>query len=127
MFEISVEESFAAGHSLRGYQGKCERVHGHNYRVRVTFEGEQLDSRGLLLDFSEVKRLMQGLIERWDHRFLNDVPPFDVLNPSAENMAKCFYEELVRGLQSAAREVPVRLAEVKIWETETATAAYRPS
>lgn len=126
MFEISVEESFAAGHSLRGYEGKCERVHGHNYRVRVTFEGEQLDSRGLLLDFSEVKRLMRGLIERWDHRFLNDVPPFDVLNPSAENMAKCFYEELARGLQAGAREVPVRVAEVKIWETDTATATYRP-
>jgi 6-pyruvoyltetrahydropterin/6-carboxytetrahydropterin synthase len=126
MYEISVEESFAAGHSLRGYEGKCERVHGHNYRVRVTFEGEQLDSRGLLLDFSEVKRLMRGLIERWDHRFLNDVPPFDVLNPSAENMAKYFYEELARGLQAGAREVPICVAEVKIWETDTATATYRP-
>lgn len=124
MFEVTVEETFAAGHSLRGYHGQCEHLHGHNYRVRVTLEGERLDSAGLLVDFSEIKRLMRSLIERWDHRFLNEVPPFDVVNPTAENMARYFYEEMVRGLEAGAREVPVRLAEVKIWETDTATAAY---
>jgi 6-pyruvoyltetrahydropterin/6-carboxytetrahydropterin synthase len=124
MFEVTVEETFAAGHSLRGYHGKCEHLHGHNYRVRVTLEGERLDSAGLLVDFSEIKRLLRSLIERWDHRFLNEVPPFDVLNPTAENMARYFYEEMARGLEAGAREVPVRLAQVKIWETDTATAAY---
>jgi len=113
MFEISVEQSFAAGHSLRGYRGKCENVHGHNYRVRVIVEGEQLDAAGLLVDFVEIKRLMNQLIERWDHRFLNDIPPFDTLNPTAENMARWCH-------------AGVRVQQVRIWETDIAAATYRP-
>jgi 6-pyruvoyltetrahydropterin/6-carboxytetrahydropterin synthase len=122
MFEVSVEETFAAGHALRGYRGKCENVHGHNYRVRVTVQGEQLDSAGLLVDFVELKRVLRVIVERLDHTFLNDVPPFDRLNPSAENMARYFYEEMAQGL---AGDNTSRLAEVKMWETDTATATYR--
>jgi 6-pyruvoyltetrahydropterin/6-carboxytetrahydropterin synthase len=122
MFEVSVEETFAAGHALRGYRGKCENVHGHNYRVRVTIQGEQLDSAGLLVDFVELKSTLRAIIERLDHTFLNDVPPFDKLNPSAENMARYFYEEMTQGL---AGDNTVRVAEMKIWETDTATATYR--
>ena len=88
MFEVSVEETFAAGHALRGYKGKCENPHGHNYRVRVTLEGAELDSVGLLYDFVHLKQAIQGSIAALDHRFLNDQAPFDVLNPSAENIAK---------------------------------------
>jgi len=124
MFEVSVEETFAAGHALRGYRGKCEKVHGHNYKVQVTLEGERLDSTGLLIDFVELKRLLRGLIERLDHQFLNEVPPFDDWNPSAENMARYFYEEMVKGLAASEREAPVRVAQVKIWETDTTTATY---
>lgn len=124
MFEVSAEETFAAGHALREYKGKCENVHGHNYRVRVTIEGQELDRAGLLVDFSELKRVMRGIIEGLDHRFLNDVPPFDKLNPSAENMARYFFEEMTRNL-GVARGNAVRVAEVKIWETDTATATYR--
>ncbi len=123
MFEVSVEEMFAAGHALREYRGKCENVHGHNYRVRVTIEGQELDRTGLLVDFTELKRMMRGIIEALDHQFLNDVPPFDKLNPSAENMARYFYEEMARNL--GGRGSAVRVAEVKIWETDTATATYR--
>lgn len=122
MFEISVEETFAAGHALRDYHGKCEKVHGHNYKVLVTVEGERLDSAGLLVDFVEVKRLLRAVIERLDHEFLNDVPPFDVLNPSAENMAKYFYDEISQALPPS----PARISSVKIWETDTSTATYRP-
>ncbi len=125
MFEVSVEESFAAGHALRGYHGKCENVHGHNYRVRITVTGERLDSIGLLVDFTEVKRALRAAIEKLDHQFLNDVPPFDKLNPSAENMARYFYDELAAGLSAGVRENAIRVAEVKIWETDTATASYR--
>lgn len=125
MFEVSVEETFAAGHALRNYRGKCENVHGHNYRVRIAIEGERLDSTGLLVDFVEMKRLLRAIIERLDHTFLNDVPPFDRLNPSAENMARYFYDEMTQGLAAAPRENSVRIAEVKIWETDTATATYR--
>ncbi len=125
MFEVSVEETFAAGHALRNYHGKCENVHGHNYRVRVVIEGEQLDAAGLLVDFVELKRIMRGIIERLDHTFLNDIPPFTELNPSAENMARYFYQEMGNGLGGGSRTNPVRVAEVKIWETDTATATYK--
>jgi 6-pyruvoyltetrahydropterin/6-carboxytetrahydropterin synthase len=125
MFEVSVEETFAAGHALRNYHGKCENVHGHNYKVRVVIEGEQLDAAGLLVDFVELKRIMRGIIERLDHTFLNDVPPFTELNPSAENMARYFYQEMGKGLAGGSRANPVRVAEVKIWETDTATATYK--
>jgi 6-pyruvoyltetrahydropterin/6-carboxytetrahydropterin synthase len=121
MFEVSVEKDFAAGHALRGYKGKCENVHGHNYKVRVTLAGDQLDSTGLLYDFVEVKRLLAGIIDRLDHRFLNDVPPFTELNPSAENLARYFYRELQNSLAGA----PVRVGAVTIWETDTTTATYR--
>ncbi len=123
MFEISVEQTFAAGHALRNYKGKCENVHGHNYRVRVTIEGEQLDSTGLLVDFVDVKRLMGGAIEYLDHRFINDLDPFDKINPSAENIAKYFYDRLHNGLKS---EPPVRVSEIRVWETDTSSAVYRP-
>jgi 6-pyruvoyltetrahydropterin/6-carboxytetrahydropterin synthase len=125
MFEVSVEETFAAGHALRNYHGKCENVHGHNYRVRISIEGESLNRAGLLVDFVEIKGVMRGIIEKLDHRFLNDVPPFDDLNPSAENMARYFFEEMASRLAGDARENPVRVTEVKIWETETSTATYR--
>src|ERR1039457_4607877 len=93
MFEVSVEYTFAAGHALRGYKGKCENVHGHNYKVQLVVGGEQLDSAGLLMDFVEVKRTIKELVERLDHRFLNDVPPFDKLNPSAENISTYLYDD----------------------------------
>ncbi|HYL75019.1 MAG TPA: 6-carboxytetrahydropterin synthase QueD [Bryobacteraceae bacterium] len=123
MFEVSVEQTFAAGHALRNYKGKCENVHGHNYRVRVTIAGEQLDEAGLLVDFLDVKRLMGGAIEYLDHRFINDLPPFDLLNPSAENIAKYFYDRVNAGMKNGA---PVRISEVRVWETDTSSAVYRP-
>jgi 6-pyruvoyltetrahydropterin/6-carboxytetrahydropterin synthase len=122
MFEVAVEQTFAAGHALRNYKGKCENVHGHNFKVRVIIEGEKLDETGLLVDFLDVKAAMQAIIERLDHVFLNDVPPFDVKNPSAENIAEYFYSELARSLKS---DVPVRLREVKVWETDIQSATYR--
>jgi len=121
MFEVSVEQTFAAGHALRNYKGKCENVHGHNYRVQVTVAGERLCANGLLVDFVELKRVMRDVTEYLDHRFINDLPPFDVLNPSAENMAKYFYDEVLIG-----GEVPVRVSEVRLWETDTSLAVYRP-
>ena len=121
MFEVSVEQSFASGHALRNYHGKCESVHGHNYKVRITVAGEQLDATGLLVDFAQVKRLMGEVIEYLDHRFINDLPPFDQLNPSAENIAKYFYDRVHAGLNDGAR-----ISEVKIWETDTSSAVYRP-
>jgi 6-pyruvoyltetrahydropterin/6-carboxytetrahydropterin synthase len=124
MFEVSVEQTFAAGHALRNYKGACENVHGHNFKIQVTIEGRELDQTGMLVDFLDVKQSMRDVIARLDHRFLNDVPPFDVKNPSAENIAEYFYEELTTGLVS--NPVPVRVREVKVWETDIQSATYRP-
>ena len=124
MFEVSVEQSFAAGHALRNYKGACENVHGHNFKIRVTIEGHERDGTGMLVDFLDVKHSMGEVIARLDHRFLNDVPPFDVKNPSAENIAEYFYEELTSGLVS--NPVPVRVREVRVWETDIQSATYRP-
>jgi 6-pyruvoyltetrahydropterin/6-carboxytetrahydropterin synthase len=122
MFEVTIEETFAAGHALRNYRGKCENVHGHNYRCQVTLEGEQLDSIGLLVDFVELKRVVHSVLDRMDHQWLNEFPPFDVLNPSAENMAKYIYDEVKGGLKTGEG---VRIAMVRLWETDTAHATYR--
>ena len=124
MFEVTIEETFAAGHALRNYRGKCENVHGHNYRCQVTVAGEELDSTGLLVDFVELKRVVHSVLDRLDHQWLNDYPPFDVLNPSAENIARYIYEEVSKGL---GQQDATRLAFVKLWETDTASAIYRPS
>ncbi|HUQ92042.1 MAG TPA: 6-carboxytetrahydropterin synthase QueD [Bryobacteraceae bacterium] len=125
MFEVAVHETFAAGHALRNYRGKCENVHGHNYRVMVTMEGEELDETGMLVDFAEIKRVLRASIAYLDHQFINDLPPFDILNPSAENMAKYFCEEMQKGLEGVTK-APVRIQAVKVWETDTSVATYRP-
>lgn len=127
MFEVTVEHSFAAGHSLREYKGKCENVHGHNYRVQVTIEGEQLNRIGLLVDFVELKRAVRQVAERLDHQWINDLEPFTTLNPSAENIAKYIYDEVKAALELTSSANNVRIARVKLWETDTSIAVYRPS
>jgi 6-pyruvoyltetrahydropterin/6-carboxytetrahydropterin synthase len=122
MYEASVEYTFAAGHALRGYKGKCENVHGHNYRVQLVVGGEKLDSAGLLMDFVDLRRMVKGLVERLDHHFLNDLPPFDKINPSAENIAKYFCDEL----ESPVRDRGLQVQAVTVWETDTTSATYRP-
>jgi 6-pyruvoyltetrahydropterin/6-carboxytetrahydropterin synthase len=124
MFEVAVEQSFASAHALRNYKGRCENVHGHNWKVRVVIEGEKLDATGMLVDFLDVKSFMGEILDRIDHQFLNEIPPFDVVNPSAENIAEYFYQQLAG--KFAATPVPVRIREVKIWETEIQSATYRP-
>jgi 6-pyruvoyltetrahydropterin/6-carboxytetrahydropterin synthase len=122
MFEISVEYTFAAGHALRSYKGKCENVHGHNYKVRVTLAGDKLNAAGLLMDFVDLRAEIKALTEKLDHRFLNDIPPFDQLNPSAENLAKYICE----GIEPQARNQGLQVHGVTVWETDTTFATYRP-
>jgi 6-pyruvoyltetrahydropterin/6-carboxytetrahydropterin synthase len=124
MFEVAVEQNFASAHALRNYKGRCENVHGHNWKVRVVIEGEKLDATGMLVDFLDVKSFMGEILDRIDHQFLNEIPPFDSINPSAENIAEYFYQQLTG--KFAETPVPVRIREVKIWETEIQSATYRP-
>ena len=123
MYEVTVEDSFAAGHYLRHYKGKCENPHGHNYKVRVTLAGEALDRAGLLVDFKDLRELMKQVIERLDHQMINDLEPFTTLNPSAENLAKYFYDETNSKL---SRETGgrVHVKDVTIYETDETTARY---
>jgi len=108
---------------LRHYKGKCENVHGHNYKVQVIVRGEKLDHAGLLTDFVDLKKLLRGIAEPLDHVFLNDIEPFTTINPSAENIAVYICEKMQQGLNQAN---PVEVAEVKVWETEIQSATYRP-
>lgn len=118
-FEIFVEHTFAAGHALRNYHGKCENVHGHNYRVQVGVEGADVDENGLLVDFADLKRKLREVSEYLDHQFINDLKPFDEINPSAENIARYICDAVQHGF-------PKPIAYVKVWETDTSCAVYRP-
>lgn len=123
MFEVTVEAGFSSGHYLRNYRGKCENPHGHNYKVRVTLAGARLDEAGLLLDFKLLKQVMRPVVERIDHQMLNDLEPFTTINPSAENLAKFFYDETNQQLDAmTAGRVSVK--DCTIWETDTTTATY---
>ena len=123
MYEVTVEDTFAAGHYLRNYKGKCENPHGHNYKVRVTLAGADLDHAGLLLDFKDLKSVMKHVIDYLDHQMINDLEPFTKLNPSAENLAKYFYDETNAGLRQKTND-RVSVKSVTIFETDTSIATY---
>ena len=123
MFEVTVEAGFSSGHYLRNYRGKCENPHGHNYKVFITLQGNELDEAGLLLDFKLLKQVMRPVVDYLDHQMINDLVPFTTLNPSAENLAKYFYDETnARMKQQTDGRVFVKT--VKIFETDETTATY---
>jgi 6-pyruvoyltetrahydropterin/6-carboxytetrahydropterin synthase len=124
MFEVTVEAGFSSGHYLRNYRGKCENPHGHNYKVFITLIGEELDEAGMLLDFKLLKQVMRPTVEYLDHFMINDLKPFDAeLNPSAENLAKYFYDQTSKQLHemTAGR---VRVKDCTLYETDTSFARY---
>jgi 6-pyruvoyltetrahydropterin/6-carboxytetrahydropterin synthase len=123
MYEVTVQDTFAAGHYLRNYKGKCENPHGHNYRVRVTLQGKELDKAGLLLDFKDLKAVMKYAVDYLDHKMINDIDPFTIVNPSAENLAKFFYDQTNQNLKSVT-DGRVSVKQVTIWETDTSIATY---
>ncbi len=120
MYRISVEAHFDAAHFLRGYQGKCEAVHGHRYRVVARVSAAEVNDIGLAYDFTELKAKLKAIIERFDHILLNDMPPFDKINPSAENIARTIYGEIKPQL----KETPVALSGVAVWESPDSGVEY---
>ncbi|MGA3301492.1 MAG: 6-carboxytetrahydropterin synthase QueD [Candidatus Acidiferrales bacterium] len=124
MFEVWVDEQFAAAHNLRNYKGKCENLHGHNYKVRVNLTGPQLDETGLLYDFVHLKQVIQGVLRTLDHKYLNELKPFDVLNPSAENIAKHIYDETSKQMRTTPNGAAI--SSITVWESEVTAATYRP-
>ncbi len=119
MFKAKVIDTFSAAHSLRGYRGDCERLHGHNYRVEVTVTSRELDSMGVVMDFRELKQLVKGILDGLDHRYLNDIEPFREQNPSAENIARHIFTAL-----SPSIEKPLKLHEVVVWENDTCCVSF---
>lgn len=120
MYQISVEQHFDAAHFLRGYRGKCEALHGHRFRVVVRIEASGLDDIGLAYDFSELKQYLAEVISKFDHVCLNDVPPFDQINPSSENVAATIYKELKPKLTG------VSIVAVEVWESPQTGVSYSP-
>ena len=122
MYQISVERDFDAAHFLRGYQGKCEAVHGHRFRVVVKVKASGVNDIGIAYDFAELKRHLGDILSRFDHTCLNDMPPFDEINPSSENIASTIYDELKPKLAGA----PVSISCVEVWESPQSGVAYSP-
>ena len=122
MYEISVEKHFDAAHFLRGYKGKCEALHGHRFRVVARVRASGLDDIGIAYDFTELKQHLNDIMARFDHTCINDVPPFDKINASSENVAATIYDELKRKLASA----PVTVSSVEVWESPQTGVVYSP-
>jgi len=120
MYEVMVEGSFSAAHNLRGYKKKCEELHGHNWKVRVGIQGEKLDGIGMLIDFREVKDYLERILEKLDHKYLNEISHFKVTNPTSENIARFIYNELKGRLKGSH----YRVSKVTVWESDTTSATY---
>jgi 6-pyruvoyltetrahydropterin/6-carboxytetrahydropterin synthase len=116
MFEVKVEAEFAAAHHLLNYNGKCENPHGHNWKVEVYAEGEELDASGILIDFKVLKAELNKVLDMLDHYDLNTLEELKDISPSSENIAKFIYIEL-------KKQIP-QLTKVSVWETERARATY---
>ncbi len=120
MYELTIETSFSAAHQLRGYKGKCEELHGHNWKVQVHVTSERLNEIDIAIDFHELKRYTNEIISQLDHSFLNDIFPFTERNPSSENIARWIYESLKKKINNDN----IRVSAVTVWESETASATY---
>ena len=124
VYEISKDFMFSAAHQIRFHGGKCERMHGHNWRVRVHARASALNRIGMVVDFAELQKLVAEACARFDHQNVNEVPPFDEVNTTAENLARFFYEEVDRRLVESEGG-RVRVSKVEVWENEGSLAVYR--
>jgi 6-pyruvoyltetrahydropterin/6-carboxytetrahydropterin synthase len=120
MYEVTIEASFSAAHSLRNYRGRCEDLHGHNWKVEVTVVSDDLDEIGLAIDFKILKEKTRAIIDQLDHHHLNELSPFAQRNPSSENIARYLFEQLKEDLKGER----VRLSKVTVWESEGSKATY---
>jgi len=120
MYEVTVVEHFCAAHYLRGYGGKCENMHGHNYKVELTTGGTELDKTGILYDFVIVRKALETFLEEWDHKVLNEVEQFKEINPTAENIAR----EICAAMAKQLNLKPGYKLRCDVWETERSRAGY---
>ncbi|MGB9714995.1 MAG: 6-carboxytetrahydropterin synthase QueD [Thermodesulfovibrionales bacterium] len=120
MFELMIETTFSAAHQLKGYMGKCERLHGHNWKVQVYVVAERLNEIDIAMDFHDLKRITNEVIAPLDHSVLNEIFPFTEKNPSSENIAKWIYDCLVKKID----DENIHVSAVTVWESETSSATY---
>lgn len=116
MYEVRIKADFSAAHNLIKYRGKCERLHGHNWIAEAVFSYAGLDRSGMAVDFREAKKLLKGVLERFDHRYLNDLKPFKAVNPTSENIAKFIYAEIKKANKN--------LSSVLVWENANSCVRY---
>ncbi|MEW6109385.1 MAG: 6-carboxytetrahydropterin synthase QueD [Nitrospirota bacterium] len=121
MYELTVEVGFSAAHQLRGYKGKCENMHGHNWKVQINVAADRLNELDLAIDFHDLKKFANEVVAPLDHAFLNDVFPFTEKNPSSENIAKWIYDSLNKKLDDYDN---IRVSAVTVWESDNASASY---
>lgn len=122
MYEIAVESHFDAAHFLRGYRGKCEALHGHRFGVVARVSAAKLDDAGMAYDFTNLKQHLNDILDRFDHTCLNEVPPFDKINPSSEHLATTVYDELKKKLAGT----PASVSSVEVWESPQSWVTYKP-
>jgi 6-pyruvoyltetrahydropterin/6-carboxytetrahydropterin synthase len=120
MYEIYKESTFSSAHRLREYKGRCESLHGHNWRARVYVAAEELDSLGMVIDFKVLKKALDETAGKLDHVYINEVPPFDTINPSAENIARWLFDEMSAIINNSR----VVITRVMVWESEASCATY---
>lgn len=120
MYHLTIHTYFAAAHNLIHYQGDCENLHGHNWKVEVTVAARELDRAGLGIDFKILKGETKKVLELLDHKYLNEIPPFNVISPSSENIARFLFEKLAAVLDDGN----VKVESIKVWESEYACATY---
>ncbi len=120
MYEITIETHFSSAHRLRQYNGECERLHGHNWNVQVSIAAEKLNELGMVMDFKDLKQKTKVLIDKFDHQYLNDIPPFTEINPTTENMARYMYDKLSKTINDSR----IRVSKVTVWESENSYASY---
>jgi 6-pyruvoyltetrahydropterin/6-carboxytetrahydropterin synthase len=120
MYELMIESKFAAAHQLRGYEGRCEKLHGHNWRVTMAVTAEHLDEQGIAIDFHDLKKQLREVLDQLEHTCLNEIFPFTQINPTSENVAKWIYDNMSKKVNDDNIEV----ASVTVWESDTASASY---
>ncbi len=120
MFELTVVSDFSSAHRLKGYNGKCEKLHGHNWKVSVGIESDELNNLGIAMDFREIRKELNKVLDKLDHKNLNELTFFRKVNPSSENIASLIHSKLSSNLD----ERRVKVKRVSVWETDTACATY---
>ncbi|MFN0120218.1 MAG: 6-carboxytetrahydropterin synthase QueD [Blastocatellia bacterium] len=118
--EAMIQMSFSSAHIVRGHKGKCASLHGHNYRVEVHARGTELDELGMLIDFADLKAATRAVVDYLDHKYINELPPFDEVNPTAEEMAGYFLDEIARQIDNNH----VQVYKIRLWETDNCCAVY---